>query len=273
MPTARSGGGEDAFQHVVGVADDRQSEAQALVAREPLPGGQARDVVEPQAVLQEQCRRRGSGPRPPWRSRPGRRRAPPGGSPRPRADEHRVGRLEPDADVAHRARTGRRAPGPSRRAGGRRRRPGRARTNVATRRPPGRSRSQHARTTSRPPPPTNTRSGSGRLVRAAGARPTTTSTFDRHAQGGGVGGDPGGVLVVLLDREHPQPGRHGRRLDAHRAAARADVPQHAGARQRQLAEHDRAHLGLGDHAVAMGELVLGAAPGDRRCRRRSGRER
>ena len=51
------------------------------------------------------------------------------------------------------------------------------------------------------------------------------------------------------------------RLDADAAAARPHVPEHPPGGQLQLAEDDRPHLRLGDHAGGVLEGLLGEAPG------------
>src|SRR5262249_57068140 len=51
------------------------------------------------------------------------------------------------------------------------------------------------------------------------------------------------------------------------AAAGADVPDDAGIGQRELAEHDRAHLGLRNETLPRREATLGPAPFERRRRR------
>ena len=127
--------------------------------------------------------------------------------------------------------------------------------NVATRRPPGAGRRRQASRTSSPPPPTKTRSGTGRPARAAGAAPSTTSTT--APEGGGVGDHPLGVVGSALDGDHPQAGSGQRRLDGDAAAAGTDVPQHAVGGQVEPAQHDRPHLGLGDHPRPVGEAATG----------------
>ena len=124
---------------------------------------------------------------------------------------------------------------------------------MATTRPPGRSRASTASRTARPPPPTKTRSGSGRPARAPGASPSTTVHRPCRRRW------PAAARRrrVALDGEHPQAGAQPGALDGHAAAAGADVPQHAAGGQGQLAEDDGADLGLGDHALAVGELVSG----------------
>jgi len=78
--------------------------------------------------------------------------------------------------------------------------------------------------------------------RALGAR---RDDVDAGPEGGSVAA-PGPPLRVSPRPPSRQPRAHECRFDADGAAG-ADIPEHAGAWQLQLAEHDGAHLGLRDH--------------------------
>ena len=88
-----------------------------------------------------------------------------------------------------------------------------------------------------------------------------------HAQAdavaGGVGADPVALGLVGLDRDDPgaEPGA----LDRDRARARAHVPDGAARRGTEPGQHERADFRLGDHRVAVAELVLGQGPAGRRA--------
>ena len=69
---------------------------------------------------------------------------------------------------------------------------------------------------------------------------------------------------IALDGQHPQAGRGQRRLDGDAAAAGAHVPEDAPIGEVEVAEHDRTHLGLGDHPGAVGERHVDALPAVRR---------
>ena len=183
----------------------------------------------------------------PMRRRPGcvaARRQPPSGSRSPRSDTHLH-------QVAEQLAAPRR-PGPSPRTW-----PPRGRRAPAARARP--------RRTPRPPPPTKTRSGAGSAVEHLGS-------VARHHVHAGPDGDG-----VVADRAAASSGRCSTAntvragsqegaLDRDAAAPGPDVPEDAGDGQGELAEDDRAHLGLGDHAGAVGEGVVVDPPRQRRAR-------
>ena len=82
----------------------------------------------------------------------------------------------------------------------------------------------------------------------------------RGPQAPGVGLDPASVVGAAFDREDPKARGQQGGFDGDAAAARPDIPQHAGIGEVEAGQRDRPHLGLGDHPAAMGERRTPAGP-------------
>ena len=132
-------------------------------------------------------------------------------------------------------------------------------TAFATRRPPAGACSRRPRRRRHRcmPPPMKTASGIGRPASAAGAGPSTTSRSGTPSAAALRRCAPrarralrSATARFALARQHP--------LDADRAGAGADVPQHFARPRRQGGERQRADLRLGELAVALEKAVVEA---------------